>query len=60
MAVRIKKTLSTNALTSEQIATINLVYPVGSYFKTSDSGFDPNKEWAGVWTLTSDGWHRTA
>ena len=27
---------------------INLIYPVGSYFETSDTGFNPNTAWGGL------------
>ena len=29
---------------------IDMFYPVGSYYETSDSTFDPNTEWGGTWT----------
>lgn len=32
---------------------IDVVYPVGSYFETSDADFDPSTEWGGTWTLVS-------
>lgn len=64
MAVVTKKKVSTNALTSEQIKAINLLYPVGSYYETSDTSFNPNTAWVGTWTYTTSGsirkWHRTA
>ena len=45
-------------------ATIGKIYPVGSYYKTSDTTFDPNLEWPGTWTSSAQGtdteWHRTA
>lgn len=28
-------------------------YPVGSYFETSDSSFDPNNKWVGTWAKTT-------
>ena len=31
--------------------TINLCYPIGSYYETSDSTFDPNTTWGGRWVL---------
>lgn len=34
---------------------INLIYPVGSYFETSDTEFNPNTAWGGVWQLEQDG-----
>lgn len=30
-------------------------YPVGSYYETSDSSFDPNTAWGGTWVLDSKG-----
>lgn len=39
-------------------------YPVGSYYETSDSTFDPNTAWGGTWnkdtTSSPYRWHRTA
>lgn len=32
-----------------------LVYPVGSYYETSDSSFDPNEAWGGTWVLEASG-----
>ena len=34
---------------------IDIVYPVGSYYETSDNNFNPNNEWFGTWELDSDG-----
>ncbi len=34
----------------------NAVYPVGSYYETSDSTFDPNNSFVGTWTKVSDGY----
>lgn len=37
------------------------IYPIGSYYETSDGDFDPNKVWGGEWEEVSAGrWHRTA
>lgn len=30
-------------------------YPVGSYYETSDSAFDPNTAWGGTWSLETEG-----
>ena len=30
-------------------------YPVGSYYETSDTSFDPNVSWGGAWDLEEDG-----
>ena len=37
---------NTKTVTSPQI---DLFYPVGAYFETSDSTFDPNVKWGGTW-----------
>lgn len=42
---------------SEHQATIDAFYPVGSYYETSDTTFDPNISWGGTWTsetITND------
>lgn len=31
------------------------VYPVGSYYETSDASFDPNVTWGGTWSLETAG-----
>lgn len=37
-------------------ATIrDMFYPVGSYYETSDSSFNPNTAWGGVWSLEAAG-----
>ena len=33
-----------------QLQMLNYIYPVGSYYETSDSIFDPNTAWGGTWT----------
>ena len=34
---------------------IDAIYPVGSYYETSDSTFDPNVSWGGTWVLETEG-----
>lgn len=34
---------------------IDLFYPIGSYYETSDSTFDPNVVWGGTWALEESG-----
>lgn len=34
---------------------LNLFYPIGSYYETSDTTFDPNIEWGGTWILETEG-----
>ena len=33
----------------------SLTYPVGSYYETSDTSFDPNVSWGGTWILEAAG-----
>lgn len=34
---------------------LNMFYPVGSYYETSDTTFDPNVSWGGTWVEDSTG-----
>lgn len=34
---------------------IDIFYPVGSYYETSDTSFDPNISWGGTWSEDTDG-----
>lgn len=34
---------------------LDMFYPVGSYYETSDTNFDPNTSWGGVWVLETAG-----
>ena len=34
---------------------LNLFYPVGSYYETSDTSFNPNVSWGGTWVLETEG-----
>lgn len=34
---------------------LDLFYPVGSYYETSDATFDPNAKWGGTWELEVGG-----
>jgi hypothetical protein len=34
---------------------IDMFYPVGSYYETSDTTFDPNITWGGTWVLETEG-----
>ena len=36
-------------------ALFDFVYPVGSYYETSDTAFDPNTTWGGTWILETEG-----
>ena len=35
-------------LSDAWLESINFFYPVGAYYETSDSSFDPNVEWQGT------------
>lgn len=43
---------NTKSVASPQI---DLFYPVGSYYETSDASFDPNIMWGGTWMLETEG-----
>lgn len=34
---------------------MDIFYPVGSYYETSDASFDPNTSWGGTWVLEAEG-----
>lgn len=36
-------------------ALFDFVYPIGSYYETSDTSFDPNDTWGGTWVLEAEG-----
>ena len=36
-------------------ALLGFFYPIGSYYETSDTTFDPNVEWGGTWVLETEG-----
>ena len=40
---------------SEISGLIDMFYPVGSYYETSDTTFDPNVSWGGTWSLETEG-----
>lgn len=37
------------------LSLVNLFYPVGSYYETSSTTFDPNTAWGGTWVKDSAG-----
>lgn len=37
------------------LSIIDKIYPVGSYFETSDESFDPNVSWGGYWIKDTGG-----
>lgn len=36
-------------------ALFDFIHPVGSYYETSDTSFDPNTTWGGTWVLETEG-----
>lgn len=43
---------------TRSVGTLNVVdmfYPIGSYYETSDTTFDPNVSWGGTWVLETEG-----
>lgn len=36
-------------------AFLDMFYPVGSYYETSNASFDPNVTWGGTWVLETEG-----
>lgn len=50
--ISLKKTLA-KLLSNE--AMIDRFYPIGSYYETSDTTFDPNVSWGGTWSLETEG-----
>ena len=42
-------------LNNMQRLLVDLIYPIGSYYDTSDSDFDPNVKWGGTWELDKSG-----
>ena len=36
------------------LPTVDMFFPVGSYYETSDASFDPNVSWGGTWVLITN------
>ena len=50
-----------NLMVDKIESTWSYIYPVGSYYETSDSDFDPSRTWGGDWEEVVAGrWHRIA
>ena len=41
--------------TTDTASFLDLFYPVGSYYETSNGDFNPNNEWGGVWEKELEG-----
>lgn len=42
-------------LNNMQKLLVDLIYPVGTYYETSNNDFNPNTSWGGTWELETDG-----
>lgn len=40
---------------SEISGLVDFFYPIGSYYETSDTSFNPNTAWGGTWSLETEG-----
>ena len=54
-AVALPRTGGGTAMFYDASEIIDMFYPVGSYYETSDTTFDPNMAWGGTWSLESAG-----
>lgn len=52
---QINSTTLTGNKTFSDLGLIDFFYPVGSYYETSDTSFDPNTSWGGTWVLETEG-----
>lgn len=51
----INSVLLTGDKSFADLGLIDFFYPVGSYYETSDSTFNPNTAWGGTWSLEAEG-----
>lgn len=47
---------STDTIFKENTKLLDLIFPVGSYYETSDIDFNPNTSWGGIWTQDTIGY----
>lgn len=55
MAQEQKIMLPPDVNTQQLMMILNHVYPIGSYYETSDVNFDPNDSFVGEWSLEESG-----
>ena len=53
MAIVVKRSVTSSDEQVEKM--LNLFYPVGSYYETSDTTFNPNTAWGGTWVEDTAG-----
>ena len=54
MAIVVKRSV-TSGEANIKTEMLELFYPVGSYYETSDTSFDPNISWGGTWVEDTAG-----
>ena len=47
--------ITQNDLKAVMNSMLNIFYPIGSYYETSDTTFNPNTAWGGTWELEASG-----
>lgn len=45
-----------NEYSGNYVGLIDFFYPIGSYYETSDTTFNPNSAWGGTWVLENAGY----
>ena len=55
LSISLSEALGVNSGTSVGGGAVLNFYPVGSYYETSDTSFDPNVAWGGTWELETQG-----
>lgn len=53
MAIVVNRSISSSD--PQKMEMLNWFYPVGSYYETSDTTFDPNVSWGGTWVEDTAG-----
>ena len=53
MAIVVNRSVTSGDDQTERM--LNLFYPVGSYYETSDTSFNPNTAWGGTWVEDTAG-----
>lgn len=49
------KAIESSIVEKEKFNFLDLFYPIGSYYETSVTDFDPNVSWGGTWVLETEG-----
>lgn len=54
MAIVVTRSVTSGEV-DQKAEMLNLFYPVGSYYETSNTSFDPNTAWGGTWVEDTAG-----